>query len=148
MCAKYFSRRHIEIARIRHVIISALYALLPIVLIMLQPDFGSAMVIIILWLGMAIVAGIKKRHLALIGIIAIGVFMVSWVFLFKPYQKARIMTFINPASDIRGSGYNAYQSVIAVGRGGILGKGVGYGDQSRLNFLPEYERDLVFAAFS
>lgn len=148
MCAKYFSRRHIEIARIRHVIVSALYALIPIGLIMLQPDFGSAMVVIILWLGMAIIAGIKKRHLALIGAIAIGVIAIAWLFLFKPYQKARIRTFVNPTSDIRGSGYNAYQSVIAVGSGGVLGKGVGYGTQSRLNFLPEYETDFVFAAFS
>lgn len=148
MCAKYFSRRHIEIARIRHVVVSALYALIPIGLIMLQPDFGSAMVVIILWLGMAIIAGIKKRHLALIGAVAVGVIAIAWLFLFKPYQKARILTFINPTSDIRGSGYNAYQSVIAVGSGGVLGKGVGYGTQSRLNFLPEYETDFVFAAFS
>jgi rod shape determining protein RodA len=76
------------------------------------------------------------------------VFAISWGFLFKPYQKARIISFIDPTSDIRGSGYNAYQSVIAVGSGGALGKGFGYGTQSRLNFLPEYETDFVFAAFS
>ncbi len=71
-----------------------------------------------------------------------------WLFAFKPYQKDRIVNFIHPLSDIRGSGYNAYQSTIAVGSGQVFGKGVGYGTQSRLNFLPEYETDFIFAAFS
>ncbi len=146
--AKYFARRHIEIARIKHLVISALYAGLPIALIMLQPDFGSAMVIAGLWLGMALVAGISKKHIMIVAGVGLMVFTVAWLFLFKPYQKARIMTFINPTADIRGSGYNAYQSVIAVGSGGVLGKGLGYGTQSRLNFLPEYETDFIFAAFA
>lgn len=146
--AKYFARRHIEIARIKHLIISALYAALPIGLIMLQPDFGSSMVIAGLWLGMALVAGISKKHILIVASIGLVLFTVAWLFFFKPYQKARIMTFINPTADIRGSGYNAYQSVIAVGSGGVLGKGLGYGTQSRLNFLPEYETDFIFAAFA
>lgn len=146
--AKYFSRRHVEIARIKHLLISGLYALLPIGLILLQPDFGSAMVIAGLWLGMALIAGISKRHIFIVFGVAAVVFLASWFFLFKPYQKARIETFINPTADIRGSGYNAYQSVIAVGSGGILGKGLGYGTQSRLNYLPEYETDFIFAAFA
>lgn len=146
--AKYFSRRHVEIARIKHLLISALYAALPIGLIMLQPDFGSAMVVAGLWLGMALVAGISKKHILIVlGATAVA-FAIAWIFLFKPYQKARIETFINPTADIRGSGYNAYQSVIAVGSGGVLGKGLGYGTQSRLNYLPEYETDFVFAAFA
>lgn len=146
--AKYFARRHIEIARIKHLLISAVYALIPIGLIMLQPDFGSAMVIAGLWLGMSLVAGISKKHILIVAGVGLLVFTISWLFLFKPYQKARIMTFINPTADIRGSGYNAYQSVIAVGSGGIAGKGLGYGTQSRLNFLPEYETDFIFAAFA
>ena len=146
--AKYFSRRHVAIAQFKHLLISVLYALVPIGLIMLQPDFGSAMVIAGLWLGMALVAGISKRHILIVLGVLVVVFSVSWLFLFKPYQKARIVSFIHPTSDIRGSGYNAYQSVIAVGAGGAIGKGLGYGTQSRLNFLPEYQTDFVFAAFS
>lgn len=146
--AKYFSRRHVAIGQLKHLLISALYVLIPISLIMLQPDFGSAMVIAILWLGMALVAGISRKHILVVLGAGILVFVVSWLFLFKPYQKARITSFVNPTSDIRGSGYNAYQSVIAVGSGGALGKGFGYGTQSRLNFLPEYQTDFVFAAFS
>jgi rod shape determining protein RodA len=146
--AKYFSRRHVEIARVKHLFISAVYAFIPIGLIMLQPDFGSALVVAGLWLGMSLVAGISKRQiLIIIGAVLVG-FSLMWLFVFKPYQKARIHTFIDPTSDIRGSGYNAYQSVIAVGSGGILGKGLGYGTQSRLSYLPEYQTDFIFAAFA
>jgi rod shape determining protein RodA len=146
--AKYFSRRHVAIGQLKHLVVSALYALIPIALIMLQPDFGSAMVIAGLWLGMALVAGISRKHILIVLGSLVVVFVISWGFLFKPYQKARIESFVNPMSDIRGSGYNAYQSVIAVGSGGAIGKGLGYGTQSRLNFLPEYQTDFVFAAFS
>jgi len=71
-----------------------------------------------------------------------------WMFVFAPYQKARVVSFIHPLADIRGTGYNAYQSTIAVGSGGILGKGIGQGSQSKLRFLPEYETDFIFAAFT
>ncbi len=146
--AKYLSRRHVEIARIKHLLVSVLYVLVPVGLILLQPDFGSAMVLAAIWLGMALIAGIRKRHILLVGGIALVAFLVAWFGLFKPYQKARIETFLNPTADIRGSGYNAYQSVIAVGSGGVLGKGFGYGTQSRLNYLPEYQTDFIFAAFA
>ncbi len=146
--AKYFSRRHVEIARFKHLLISAVYAFVPIGLIMLQPDFGSALVVAGLWLGMALIAGISKKQILIIVGALMVVFSLMWLFVFKPYQKARIQTFINPTADIRGRGYNAYQSVIAVGSGGVVGKGVGYGTQSRLNYLPEYQTDFIFAAFS
>ena len=68
--------------------------------------------------------------------------------MFAPYQKARIISFINPMADIRGAGYNTYQSTIAVGSGQMFGKGVGLGSQSKLEFLPEYETDFIFAAFA
>ncbi|MEO5645878.1 MAG: rod shape-determining protein RodA [Candidatus Paceibacterota bacterium] len=146
--AKYFSRRHVEIARVKHLFISAVYAFIPIGLIMLQPDFGSALVVAGLWLGMSLIAGISKRQIFIIlGAIVVG-FTLMWLFVFKPYQKARIHTFVSPTSDIRGTGYNAYQSVIAVGSGGVLGKGLGYGTQSRLSYLPEYQTDFIFAAFA
>lgn len=146
--AKYFSRRHIAIANVRHIIVSAVYAIIPATLILIQPDFGSAMVLFSIWLGMVLVSGISKKHL--FAVIAIGAvsFTLAWQFAFKPYQKARIMNFVYPLSDIRGSGYNAYQSTIAVGSGGLFGKGVGFGTQSRLNFLPEYRTDFIFAAFA
>ena len=148
MLAKYFSRRHIEIANIRHIIISGLYALVPFGLILIQPDFGSALIIFSIWLGMVMVSGISRKHL--FAILALGaiVFTIGWFFVLQPYQKARVTAFVHPLADIRGSGYNAFQSMVAVGSGQILGKGVGYGTQSRLNFLPEYQTDFIFAAFA
>lgn len=146
--AKYFSRRHIEIANIRHIIVSGIYALIPFILVVLQPDFGSAMVFGAIWLGMVLVSGISKQHLFLVFALGTVSFLIAWNVVFKPYQKARIMNFIYPLQDIRGTGYNAYQSTIAVGSGGLLGKGIGYGTQSRLNFLPEYKTDFIFAAYA
>jgi rod shape determining protein RodA len=96
---------------------------------------------------MILVSGISKKHLLL--------FLEQWLwfwialeFFIHDYQKARIINFFSPLSDIQNTGYNAYQSTIAVGSGQITGKGVGFGTQSRLKFLPEYETDFIFAAFS
>jgi len=146
--AKYFSRRHIEIANIRHIIISGIYVLIPALLVLFQPDFGSALVLFLLWLGMIIVSGINKKQLLAVFLVGAIIFSASWFFVFKPYQKQRIQTFLHPLTDIRGAGYNAFQSMIAVGSGGALGKGIGFGTQSRLEFLPEHQTDFIFAAFS
>ena len=146
--AKYFSRRHVEIRHFKHIFVSGLYALVPFGLVFLQPDFGSAIVIFFIWLGMALVAGISKKHLIFIFSVILIVSLVSWLFLLAPYQKDRIISFIHPLTDLSGSGYNAYQSTIAVGSGQLLGKGVGFGTQSRLSFLPEYQTDFIFAAFA
>lgn len=146
--AKYLSRRHIEIAHMKHIFITGAYFFIPFVLVFLQPDFGSALIFGAIWLGIMLVSGISKKHLAILFSVGILAFSGLWIFIFKPYQKARIETFINPMKDIRKSGYNVYQSVIAVGSGQVLGKGVGYGTQSRLSFLPEYKTDFIFAAFA
>lgn len=148
LLAKYFSRRHVEIADFRHILISGIYAVIPFVLVLLQPDFGSAMVIFFIWFGMTIASGISKKHLALVGCIGLITFGLMWQFAFHPYQKARISNFFNPLADVRGTGYNVYQSVIAIGSGQVLGKGVGFGTQSRLQFLPEHETDFIFAGFA
>ena len=148
LLAKYFALRHVEIAHIKHIIVSGLYAFVLFFLIALQPDFGSAVIVFFIWFGMVLVSGISKKHLALVFGIGIASFVLLWVGVFADYQKARIMTFINPLADIQGAGYNAYQSTIAVGSGQITGKGIGYGTQSKLEFLPEYETDFIFAAFA
>lgn len=146
--AKYFSRRHVEIKNLKLIFISALYAGLPFILVFLQPDFGSAIIIFMIWLGMVLVSGISKKHLASVFGLGLLSFVFLWFFVFQDYQQARLKTFLDPLSDIQNTGYNAYQSTIAVGSGQMFGKGVGYGTQSRLKFLPEYETDFVFAAFS
>lgn len=146
--AKYFSKRHEAIGAIRHVAASGAYALVLFALVFVQPDFGSAIILALIWLGMVLVAGIKFRHLALVFLTGVMAFVFFWQFVFFDYQKQRIMTFLDPLSDIQGAGYNAYQSTVAIGSGQVFGKGVGYGTQSKLSFLPEYQTDFIFAAFA
>lgn len=146
--AKYFARRHVEIAHIKHIIISGFYALVVFILVFVQPDFGSAIIIGLIWLGMVLVSGISKKHLLAVFFIGIISMLLLWHFGFRDYQKQRILSFLNPLADIQGAGYNAYQSTIAVGSGQTFGKGVGLGSQSKLKFLPEYRTDFIFASFA
>lgn len=146
--AKYFSKRHELIGDFRHILVSGVYALLIFGLVFIQPDFGSAIILFFVWFGLVLVAGIRLRHLALVFLLGALSFGGMWEFAFQDYQKERIMTFLDPLQDIQGAGYNAYQSTIAVGSGQIMGKGIGYGTQSKLQFLPEYETDFIFAAFA
>lgn len=146
--AKYFAKRHEQIGDFKHIIISGIYALGIFGLVFIQPDFGSAAILFLVWFGMVLVSGIKLRHLLTVFVIGLVTFAAMWQFVFFDYQKERIMTFIDPLADIQGSGYNAYQSTVAIGSGGLLGKGVGYGTQSKLLFLPEYETDFIFAAYA
>ncbi len=146
--AKYFSYRHIDIARFRHILVTGLYTAIPVALILLQPDLGSAIIILAIWVGMTMVAGIRMRHFMLLAVCGVAIAVASWLYILEPYQHQRIITFLNPAADPRGAGYNALQSMIAVGSGQLFGKGVGYGSQSRLQFLPESHTDFIFAAFA
>lgn len=146
--AKYFSRRHVEIAHIRHILVSGAYAFILFALVLVQPDFGSAIIIAAIWFGMVLVSGISKKHLIAVILSGVLAFSGLWAFVFEDYQKDRVRSFLNPLTDLQGTGYNAYQSTIAVGSGEVFGKGVGYGTQSKLQFLPEYETDFIFAAFA
>ena len=146
--AKYFSRRHIEIGHVRHILVSGFYAFVIFFLVLLQPDFGSAIIIFLIWFGMLLVSGISRKHLLIVVMLGALVFGGLWAYAFKPYQKDRVRNFLNPLANVRGTGYNAYQSTIAVGSGQVFGKGIGFGTQSRLQFLPEYQTDFIFAAFS
>jgi len=146
--AKYFSRRHVEMKHPRHVLISGAYAAVIILLVLVQPDLGTAAILGSVWLGLILVSGISKKHLAIMFVLGAVAVTGLWFFGLHDYQRTRIVAFINPAADIRGAGYNAYQAVVAVGSGEVFGKGIGYGTQSKLRFLPEYETDFIFAAFA
>ncbi len=148
MLAKYFARRHVAIGHIRHILVSGMYASLLSVLVFLQPDFGGAIIIASIWLGMVLVAGISWKHLATLFLVAALSAGALWQYGLADYQKERIRTFIHPLADIRGAGYNAYQATIAVGSGEWIGKGIGQGSQSKLRFLPEYQTDFIFAAYA
>lgn len=146
--AKYFARRHVAIGHIRHIAVSGIYAFILCALVFLQPDFGGAIIIASIWLGMVLVAGISWRHLAALIITALVCAGGLWQYGLEDYQKDRILTFIHPLADIQGAGYNAYQATIAVGSGEWIGKGIGQGSQSKLRFLPEYQTDFIFAAYA
>ena len=146
--AKYFSRRHIEIARLRHLLISGLYVGAAVFLVLLQPDLGSALILVVAWLAIAFFAGIQWRHLITFFVLVAILSGVAWAWLLQPYQKERITAFLDPYRDPQGAGYNTIQAMVAAGSGRLWGKGIGYGSQSHLNFLPEAETDFVFAAFA
>ncbi len=148
LMAKYFSRRHVEIGDFRHVIVSGAYAAGLILLILVEPDLGTAAIFSIVWFGMILVSGISKKHLAIIVTVAAVTLAGLWTFALRDYQRDRIVSFLNPAADIHGAGYNAYQATVAVGSGEVMGKGIGYGTQSKLQFLPEYETDFIFASYA
>jgi len=128
---------------------------LPIVLVMFQPDLGTAIILLLIGLTIILFAGYQKRYLAILGgmvLIFLLVFVLSafsstppFSGLLKEYQKERILTFLNPKRDPFGSGYNVSQSVIAIGSGGLFGRGLGYGSQSQLNFIPSKQNDFIFA---
>ncbi|MBX4190107.1 rod shape-determining protein RodA [Candidatus Parcubacteria bacterium] len=144
--AKYFSQRHIHIGNFRHIIISGVYAAIPMGIVLIQPDLGSAIIILVIWLGMLLGAGITVRHLFLLLIGGIIVGVMGWMLVLKPYQKVRITSFLNPYNDPHGAGYNLIQSKVAIGSGYWFGNGWGKGSQASMGFLPESHNDFVFAA--
>lgn len=126
-------------------IATSLAPLICIGLILLQPDLGTSLLLGGLWIGLLFLTGVKKRFLAIIfGMLGIG-FLIGWFFLFAPYQKERLATFLDPSKDPLGAGYNVAQSIIAIGAGGLTGRGLGFGSQSQLRFLPEAQTDFIFS---
>src|SRR3989344_682626 len=148
LLSKYFSSRHIDFGLIRHIFISGFYFFIPAILVLLQPDLGSAVLLIVIWIGIMLASGIRMRHLAVLLLILLIFSGIGWGFFLKDYQRARILTFLSPQSDPLGRGYNVSQSIIAIGSGGFWGKGLGHGSQSQLNFLPEQHTDFIWATIA
>ncbi|MCP6719237.1 MAG: rod shape-determining protein RodA [Patescibacteria group bacterium] len=149
LLAKYFSMRHIEMYKVTHILISGLYVILPSILIFFQPDLGSILILISLWLGILVISGIKLRHFLILILVGFLILMLSWSTILKPYQKERILDFIRPQmSDPLKMGWNQRQAKIAIGSGGILGQGIGKGSQTQYGFLPEPHTDFIFSAIA
>jgi rod shape determining protein RodA len=148
LVAKYFALRHIEVYRIRHIILTAAYFAPPMLLIAFQPDLGPVLVLMILWGVLLLAAGIKLRHF--IGIVALGMFTIAvgWSFLLVDYQKDRILSFMEPELDPLGIGWSQLQAKIAIGNGGIVGRGLTEGTQTQFGFLSEPQTDFIFAAIA
>ncbi|MDD3607412.1 MAG: rod shape-determining protein RodA [Candidatus Moranbacteria bacterium] len=146
--AKHFSKNSSEKITFKSMAISFVYVIIPFFFILKQPDFGSATVILVIWVGMLFISNLdKKFFIAILSVLLVFSF-VGWKFILKDYQKTRIENFLNPQNDPLGAGYNVIQSTVAVGSGGLKGKGMGQGSQSQLNFLPEKHNDFIFAAIA
>ncbi len=119
----------------------------PMLLVIKEPDLGTALTYLPILAVGAVLAGLNWRYLVIAGIIVVLVLPVGYHFL-QPYQKARLVSFLDPDRDPRGTGYQVIQSKIAVGAGGMWGKGVAHGTQTQLRFLPVPHTDFIFAAFA
>lgn len=125
---------------------TALILVLPIVLVMQEPDLGMAALMFAVWFGMIVAFGVSWRMVAIIALIASAVFATAWQTVLFDYQKERIITFLHPTADPLRSGYNVTQSIIALGSGQLFGRGLGHGPQSQLKFLPERHTDFILAS--
>ncbi len=146
--AKYYHRVSIEnINRLKFLFLPIVVLIAPVLLVVMQPDLGTALLIAAGGVTVAWLAGVRVKFFAYASIIFISLLPIAISFL-KPYQKARILTFLNPEKDPLGAGYQIIQSKIAIGSGGLFGKGFLNGSQSYLDYLPEKHTDFIFTLFS
>jgi len=142
--AKYFhTASPSDMKSFRFLIPAAFLILAPVGLVLLQPDLGTSLMIVMAGITMFFLSGAPILYFVIGGALALLSLPVAWSMM-HPYQKQRVMTFLNPESDPLGSGYHIIQSKIAIGSGGIEGKGFLQGTQSKLNFLPEKQTDFIF----
>ena len=145
--ANFFSKRYLGAWLSKNIIVSLIYAFIPVLLVAIQPDLGSAFVILSIWLGFLLLGGVNYKRLIIGFLLVILIFGILWSFYLKSYQKERFLGFFSPTSDPLGVNYNVIQSKIAIGSAGLLGKGFKAGTQTQLHFLPEAQTDFLFAAF-
>jgi len=143
--AKFLSDQDEDIKRLRPVLISLVHVGVPAVLIYLQPDLGTAIVLVFIWAGMVTMAGARFPHLVLVIIPAILAAPLVWLYILKDYQRERVLIFLDPYLDPLGAGYNPIQSLVSVGSGGLWGKGLTAGTQSQLHFLRVQHTDYIFS---
>ena len=142
--AKFLADHIREMSHWRQLFISIAIVAFPIGLVYFEPDLGTALVLAFIWLMMVLAAGLSWKQLAVLALIGVVLLPLVWITM-QPYQRDRVMTFLNPAADPLGSGYNVTQAKIATGSGGFWGRGVGYGTQSQLRFLRIRHTDFIFS---
>ena len=147
LLAKYFSMRHVEMYKFRHIIFSGLYVFFPAVLVFLKPDLGGTTVLLSIWLGILLISGIKIKHFLILLLCFILVATAAWMFLLKDYQKQRITAFLFPY-DYLGASWSQNQTKISIGSGQILGQGLAQGSQVQYGFLPEPHTDFIFSVIA
>jgi rod shape determining protein RodA len=129
-------------------LIGGFFTLVPVLLIAKQPDLGTAVTLLPVFFGVAYLAGLRMRLLAVIALAGILVAPLAWTFALKEYQKSRIETFFDPSQDPRGAGYQTIQARITVGSGGLTGKGFMQGTQNQYKFLPVAHNDFIFSVLA
>ena len=145
MIASFYGDKSLP-PRFKHLVVAALIIIVPALLIAKQPDLGTAILITSSGIIAIFLSGIRLSHIFLGLIFVIGAMPLLWSLMYD-YQKARVLSFFSPDQDILGSGYHLVQSKIALGSGGLFGKGYMNGTQSKLDFLPENHTDFIFSAF-
>lgn len=145
--AKFLSKHYDAMRRPGFLLASLAYTVVPMVLVLAQPDLGTGIVLVVIWLSMVLASRVRLAHLVVMALLAISLLPLGLQFL-QPYQRARLGTFLNPTADPLGSGYNVVQSTIAVGSGQWFGRGLAAGSQSQLNFLPSQHTDFIFAVLA
>ncbi len=128
------------------ILITFLYAAVPAGLIFIEPDLGSAIVVMTVWFGIMLISPLRRYYIIIFLIVAVALGGVAWKFVLHDYQKQRVEVFLNPDKYAQKQGYNVRQAIIAVGSGEMLGRGLGKGLQSQLKFLPERQTDFIFAS--
>lgn len=145
--AWYLSRYHDQMRRLKYLLVSLVFLVVPLALVLAQPDLGTALVLVAIWLGMVVSSRVRAVHLVMLVGLTAALVPLAWRFM-KAYQRNRLLTFLDPARDPLGSGYNVVQSTIAVGSGRWFGQGLASGSQSQLNFLPSQHTDFIFAVLA
>lgn len=145
VCAQWVALRPESRDTWKGIIVPGIICGIPALLVLMQPDLGTASLFFLLYLAMMLMSGASKKRLGMVLLAAIIGSACAFPFL-KPYQQARLTSFINPEADAAGAGYNVIQSKIAVGAGGLLGEGWGQGTQGTHRFLPEHHTDFIFAS--
>jgi rod shape determining protein RodA len=140
----YLKRGQINSAK--RILWSFVYAVVPAGLILMEPDLGSAMVVVAIWAGILLISPIQKKYLIALFLIFLTLSGVTWKFFLKDFQRDRVAVFLNPGLDPQGRGYNVRQAIIAAGSGEFLGSGLGKGLQTEHKFLPEQQTDFIFAS--
>ena len=146
--AKYYSKVSQSQLDFKSFLFAGLIACSSVMLVLMQPDFGSAFILLTCWFFLSFSLGLKRRYVVLLIVVVVFLGFVGWTSYFKDYQKQRILTFLNVGNDSLNQGYNVAQAIIAVGSGQYYGRGIGFGSQSQLKFLPESQNDFIFAVIA
>jgi rod shape determining protein RodA len=145
--ANYLGARQGRLGSLPSILGACVLVAPPWILVMLQPDLGTSLVLLAILVGMLFMSGASLRWLGTMAAIVLAALPLIWTYVLRDYQKQRLTAFLDPSSDVQGAGYQLYQSQIAVGSGGWLGKGLTNGSQNQLNFLPVQESDFVAAIY-